>query len=244
MERREAGLRSRRRELAAGLGALAATLALTLWGAPSASAGGPTSVLVVSPESGETSSLYHSDEEYDELQRLLGPLGVGTPSRPPGANVLAARQINVTWLAHDVSPWRLDQIFPLADTDQVWIHTTENMPESVNGHWHRTKNPDQLRALLKDLGVMGKVSGEGHAIFPAPGQEPGIDVGSTDTDAAETSAPVRASSAAEDGTEWWWALPGLAAGAVLTLALRPFAQRMPWKRLRREPGPRQELRDM
>ncbi|MEU9171779.1 hypothetical protein AB0D34_28975 [Streptomyces sp. NPDC048420] len=247
MERHEVGRRGRCRELAAGLGALATALALTVWGAPSAAAGGPTSVLVVSPESGETSSLYYSDEEYGELQRLLGPPGVGTRSKPPEANLLAARQINVTWMAHDISPWRLDEIFPLADTDQVWIRTTENVADSVNGHWHATKNPAQLRALLNDLGVMGKASGEGHAIFPAPGQEPEIDAGAPDPGAAEvspTSAPVRASSAADDGTEWWWALPGLAAGAVLALVLRPFALRMPWERLRREPGPRQELRDV
>ncbi|WP_406101160.1 hypothetical protein [Streptomyces canus] len=234
-----AGPRGRCRELAAGSGALAVVFALTVWGAPSASAGGPTSVLVVSPESGETASLYYSDEEYDELERLLGPPGAGTRTTPPEANLLAARQINVTWMAHDVSPWRLDQVFPLAGTDEVWIRTAEHVPESVNGHWHRTKNPPQLRALLKDLGVMRKVSGEGHAIFPAPGQEPGSDAG-----AMPTQASVGPASTADDGTEWWWALPGIAAGAVLALVLRPFALRMRGHRVRREPGPRQELRDL
>lgn len=239
MERRETGRWGRCRELAAGLGALAAALTLAVWSAPSASAGGPTSVLVVSPESGETSSLYHSDEEYGELQRLLGPPGIGTRSKPPEAKLLGARQINVTWMAHDISPWRLDQIFPLADTDQVWIHTTESVPESVNGRWHSTKDPARLRSLLQNMGVMGKASGEGHAVFPAPGQEPGVDTG-----AAETSPSLRATPASDEATEWWWALPGLAAGAVLALVLRPFVLRMPWDRLRREPGPRQELRDV
>ncbi|MEU9325248.1 hypothetical protein [Streptomyces canus] len=234
-----AGPKGRCRELAAGSGALAVALALTVWGAPSASAGGPTSVLVVSPESGETASLYYSDEEYSELERLLRPPGAGTRTKPPEANLLAARQINVTWMAHDVSPWRLDQVFPLAGTDEVWIHTAEHVPEAVNGHWHRTKNPPQLRALLKDLGVMGKVSGEGHAIFPAPGQEPGSDAG-----AVATEASAGPSSTADDATEWWWALPGLAAGAVLALVLRPFALRMRGDRVRRERGPRQELRDL
>jgi len=240
----EAGPRGRCRELTAGAGALAVALSLMLWGAPSASAGGPTSVLVVSPESGETASLYYSDEEYGELERLLGPPGVGTRDKPPAANLLAARQINVTWLAHDVSPWRLDQVFPLADADAVWIHTADNVPESVNGRWHRTKNPAQLRALFRDLGVMGKTSGEGHAIFPAPGQEAGGDTGAADAEAAGASASTGPAATADDGTQWWWALPGLAAGAVLALVLRPFALRMPWDRVRREPGPRQELRDV
>jgi hypothetical protein len=221
------------------LGVLAAALALTVWSAPSASAGGPTSVLVVSPESRETASLYYSDKEYSELERLLRPPGAGTRTKPPEANLLAARQITVTWMAHDVSPWRLDQVFPLADRDEVWIHTAENLAESENSRWHRAENPGQLRVLLKDLGVMGKVSGEGHAIFPAPAQEPGSDAGAVE---AETSAVPP--SAADDDTEWWWALPGLAAGAVLALALRPLALRKSWRRLRGEPGPRQELRDV
>jgi hypothetical protein len=212
-------------------------LAVTVWGAPSASAGGPTSVLVVSPESRETASLYCSDERYAELDRLLGPSSADTRTKAPEANLLAARQINVTWMAHDVSPWRLDQVFPLADGDQVWIHT--EVPETVNGHWHRTKNPAQLRALLTDLGVMGKVSGEGHAIIPAPAQESGSDAGAVDT---EPSASL--SSTADDDTEWWWAIPGLAAGAVLALVLRPFVLGKPWDRLRGETGPRQELRDV
>jgi len=239
MKRSAGGWRGRCRELAVGLGALSAAIALTVWSAPSASAGGPTSVLVVSPESGETASLYYSDEEYGELVRLLGPPGAGTRTKPPEANLLAARQINVTWMAHDISPWRLDQVFPLADGDEVWIHSAEDVPETVNGHWHRTDHPVQLRALLKDLGVMGKASGEGHAMFPAPEQEPGSDAA-----AVRAGAAADPSAAADDGTEWWWALPGLAAGAVLALVLRPFALRKPWDRLRGERGPRQELRDV
>ncbi|MFJ6391692.1 hypothetical protein ACIQJT_29250 [Streptomyces sp. NPDC091972] len=219
---------------------LTAVLAVSVWGAPSASAGGPTSVLVVSPESAETASLYRSDEEYGELERLLGPSSAGTRTKPPEANLLAARQINVTWMAHDVSPWRLDQVFPLADGDQVWIHTAANVPETVSGYWHRTKNPARLRALLADLGVMGKASGEGHAVFPAPAEEePASDVQAGDTEASGIP-----SSAADAGTGWWWAFPGLAAGAVLAWLLRPFAPRKPWERLRGEPGPRQELRDV
>jgi hypothetical protein len=209
---------------------LTVALAVTVWGAPSASAGGPTSVLVV--------SLYYSDEEYSELERLLGPPGAGT-TKPPKVDLLAARQINVTWMAHDVSPWRLDQVFPSPDRDEVWIRTVDNPPETVNSHWHRTKNPAQLRSLLKDLEVMGKVSGEGHAIFPAPTQEPGSDAGAVDT---KTSAGPP--SPADDGSQWWWALPGLAAGAVLAWVLRPIALRKPWDRRRGEPGPRQELRDV
>ncbi|MDH6549197.1 hypothetical protein M2161_005895 [Streptomyces sp. SAI-133] len=247
MKRRESGRigwRGRGRELASGLGALAAALTLTVWAASAASAGGPTSVLVVSPESGETASLYHSDEEYGELQRLLGSPGTGTRTKPPEANLLAARQINVTWMAHDVSPWRIDQVFPLADTDEVWIHTAEHVPESVNGHWHRANESHQLRSLLDDLGVMGAISGEGHAIFPAPEQAADGSAEAAPTGTAKTSASAAPRATEYDGTGWWWSLPGLAAGAVLALTLRPLALRRRWERPRREPGPRQELRDV
>ncbi|MCT9076312.1 hypothetical protein [Streptomyces fulvoviolaceus] len=241
MRRHEGGRSGRCRELAALAGALAVTFALMIWGASSASAGGPTSVLVVSPQSTETAALYCTDKEYGELERLLGAPGTGTRDKPPEANLAAARQINVTWMVHDVSPWRLDRVFPLADADDVWIHTAENVPASVNGEWHRARNPGQLRALLKDLGLMGETSGEGHAIFPTPWQESGNDSATAEPETAAATSPT---PAADDEADWWWALPGLAAGAVLALVLRPFAMRMPPARLRREPGPRQELRDV
>ncbi|MFF0010498.1 hypothetical protein [Streptomyces sp. NPDC005374] len=223
---------------------MAAALALTVWNAPLASAGGPTSVLVVSPESGETGSRYYSDEEFGELQRLLDPPGAGARTKPSEADLLAARQINVTWMLHDVSPWRLDEVFPLAGSDQVWIRTAGNVPESVNGDWHQPKNPAQLRSLLKELGVMGTVYAEGDAVFPTPGRQAGSAAGAVDTEAARAPASLGPSSVTDDGTGWWWALPGVAAGAVLALALRSFVMRGPWDRLRRERGPRQELRDV
>ncbi len=70
------------RRLTAAAAALTAALALIVWAASPASAGGPTSVLVVSPESQETASAYCSDKAYSELERLLGPVGKGTRERP------------------------------------------------------------------------------------------------------------------------------------------------------------------
>lgn len=242
MREKVGGRSGRCRELAVFAGALAVTLALMVWGASSASAGGPTSVLVVSPQSAETASLYYSDKEYGELERLLGQPGTGTRDKPPEAALPAARQINLTWMVHDVSPWRLDRVFPLADSDDVWIHTAANLTETVNGHWHRAQHPDRLRALLKKLGVMGETSAEGgvSGLYPAPWE-----TGDTATDPADTTTVTvqTGTPATDDDTEWWWALPGAAAGAVLALVLRPYVRRMPWDRLRREPGPRQELRD-
>lgn len=200
-------------------------------------------MLVVSPESGETASLYYSDKEFGELQRLLEIPGAGTRAKPPEATLAAARQINVTWMLHDVSPWRMDQVFPLPDTDQVWIRANI-VPEGVTSHWYQPKDAARIRSLLNDLGVMGRVYGGGDAVFPTPGQGSGSSAGAVSTETSETSASVGTSATTDDGAGWWWALPGLAAGAVVALVLRPFVLRRPWGRPRREPGPRQELRDV
>ncbi|GAA4068326.1 hypothetical protein GCM10022233_50130 [Streptomyces shaanxiensis] len=188
-------------------------------------------MLLVSPESTETASLYYSDKDYVELGQLLDAPGTGTRDKPPEADLTAARQVNVTWMIHDVTPWRLDQVFPLDDGRDVWIHTAANLDRTRNGTWHRADHPTQLRALLKGLGLMGKASAD------------------TAANAAEATEVTEASPAratrSGGATDWWWALPGAAAGAVLALFLRPYVARLPLDRLRRgEPGPRQELRDV
>ncbi|WP_280878329.1 hypothetical protein [Streptomyces pseudovenezuelae] len=223
------------------------------WVASSASAGGPTSVLVTSPTSGEATALYYSDKEYDALQKLLGAAGVGTRDVPPQVATAQARQINVTWMAHDVSPWRVDQVFPVDSGPRaVWIHTAADMPETPNGYWHRADHPAELRSLLKKLGVMAKSSGDGYAgIFPEPWQSQET-APTTGPDTTTTTVSV-GTPGTTDGTRWrsnwWWTLPGAAGGAALALALvlRPLASRLPpgwWRGGGRESGPRQELQDV
>ncbi|MFJ7075980.1 hypothetical protein [Streptomyces sp. NPDC098781] len=205
----------------------------------------------MSPESTETAALYYSDEEYGELERLLGAQGEGTRDKPPEAELTAARQINVTWMAHDVSPWRLDRVYPAHKGQDVWIHTAADLDITANGAWHRADHPSQLRALFKKLGLMGEPSSAGHAAIPPGAESPGTEEGAADspsTSAADSvdavTAVSPAASGSREGTDWWWALPGAAAGAVLALVLRPYVTRLPLERLRGEPGPRQELRDV
>jgi hypothetical protein len=215
-------------------------------------------VLVTSPLSGEATAVYFSDDRYEQLQKLLGPTRTGTRSEPPRTDTADARQINITWMVHDITPWRVDRVFPVTAKDVVWIHTAADAPHSLNGYWHRAGHPGQLRALLKELGVMGESSGAGYAgIFPAPWQS---ETAAPDAVAPAVPAPEAPAPEASEGitrvtatspgsgagsTGWWWAIPGVAAGAVLALVLRPLASRIPVDRLRRDrsPGPRQELRD-
>ncbi|MFD7403994.1 hypothetical protein ACFV7R_15240 [Streptomyces sp. NPDC059866] len=86
--------KGRCREPAALTAALAVALTLLLWGAPAASAGGPTSVLVVSPESTEAAAQYSTEKEHGELQRLLGGQD-GTGSAGPGMR--AGRAAGAWW---------------------------------------------------------------------------------------------------------------------------------------------------
>ncbi|MDC0765892.1 hypothetical protein [Streptomyces sp. HD] len=247
---RRGGWKVRCRELTALTGALGAAFALLLWGAASpASAGGPTSVLLVSPESRETAALYYSDKEYDELARLLGSPGSGTRDKPPEADLTASRQINITWMVHDVTPWRLDQVYSAHKGQGVWIHTAAKLDSTTNGIWHRADHPTRLRALLTKLDLMGKASGEDGAAVspPSASRESGTDEAAEAAPAQAGSAAGRDSGSASEsggGTDWWWSLPGAAAGAVLALVLRPFLTRLPLDRRRGEPGPHQELRDI
>jgi hypothetical protein len=235
------------------MGALAAALALMVWGAAPASAGGPTSVLVVSPGSEETASLYYSDKEYAALEQLLGPPDRGTRDKPPEADLASVRLVNVSWMLHDVTPWRVDRVFLGSIEEDVWIHTAAKLPETPNGVWHRAEDPSDLHKLLYGLGVMGHTTGTDSAsgIYPAPWETEtaGATAGSgtpgsgAEQDAAADSG-TPAASGAGDGTGWWWAIPGGVAGAVLALVLRPYVMRLPPVRRRKDdPGPRQELLD-
>ncbi|MCX4818870.1 hypothetical protein OG883_02915 [Streptomyces sp. NBC_01142] len=243
------------------LAALATVLALTWLLAPSAMAGGPTSVLLTSPASSETASLYYSDEDYAELSNLL----VTSPEReqgqrPPGLHMeVGTRQINVTWLVHDVQPWRLDQVYLSKRPEVVWIHTSTDM-ETQQGTWHKAGHPKDLFLLVKKLGLLGRTSSEGGGAQPPPAWEQGEDQSQNPGEAGapeeQSAAPpatdpaaATATATATDGsTDWWWAIPGLAAGAVLALVLRPLASRLPRPPFGRgggtpETGPRQQLLD-
>jgi hypothetical protein len=191
-----------------------------------ANAGGPTSVLVVSPQNGNAAGLYYSDPEYDRLMTVLG-------GDAPGAAVTASNQqpagygpeyVTVTWLIHDVMIWRIDRVFLAPDPGEMWVVTqfadaeggtagpADGMfPGQTGGAtavWHRPADPAALSTLLADLHVTSTGAVEVVASSVAAGVSSG-----TGDPSGDPSGGV--------GSAWWAALAGLGIGVVAAIvALR------------------------
>lgn len=196
-----------------------------------ASAGGPTSVLIVSPSTGQTASLYADDPDYALLLELLEPVpgmadnvqaGVG-----PGTNA-----ITVTWLSHDVSVWRVDRILADAVLGPL-IYTNDSMsarePFDITGPgvWHRAQEPASLSYLLDRLGVLDAKNGA----KPPTAR------------AAELPAPA-GPGATSDDAGWLWALPVLAGGIAIGLVGRPYVSKVARRWRERDRGPLHQLIDL
>jgi hypothetical protein len=212
------------RSLALAAGAAVAAL-LVLPG--QAAGGGPTSVLIVSPTTGQTASLYHHDPDYELLTELLEPAPALVEETPmsvgPGTG-----HINVTWLVHDVSVWRVDRISldsergPLINTSGL-MSISSTFDTGEPGVWHRALEPAALLALLDRLVLETPYSAENAAV-PAP------------------ELPVQA--VAPENDRWWWAAPALAAGVALGLVGRPHATHAVRRWRERDRGPRHQLIDV
>ena len=185
-----------------------------------AQAGGPTSALLSVPGQGKTASLYYTDAEYDALAGLVGMTsdsGTGTVDQS-GRSHAAGAGVTVTWLIHDVMPWRVDHIY-LTGQGAPWIAT--QLSDDSGGIWdsavvwHQPTSPSELVGLLNKLGV-GAASVEtddftGVAGAPLPDQaEP---AGTTTRETTTTTEPGPADTSSFTGV--WWALGGLAAGVLL-----------------------------
>jgi len=180
-----------------------------------AAAGGPTSVLLSVPGEGRTASLYYTDAEYDQLARLVGigtDTGTWTVDRS-GQDHASGPGITVTWMVHDVLPWRVDRIYPNGK-GAPWIATQLGEGETVlqtTPTWHQARDGAELMALLDTLRVADAArqaddfDGVAGAPVPEPGQTQPNVTASADADDADGIAGV------------WWALGGLLAGVLATL---------------------------
>ena len=136
----------------------AALLSVAALAAAPAAAGGPTSALLSIPGAGSTASLYYTDPEYDELAGLVG---VNEPSGTFDGKESGGHEfgpgITVTWLVHDVEPWRVDRIY-LGGKDGPWISTQVSDFGGASIWespvlWHRPAAGARLTNLLDGLGL-------------------------------------------------------------------------------------------
>lgn len=202
---------------------LAAALAAALLSASApASAGGPTSVLLVSPSTGRTEALHATNEAYTTLmsQLVVEPVPAAGPGFEPG---IGGDQVVVTWMVHDVQPWRVDRITFDDDGRPEWINTVQTMGAQLQfddqGVWHRPTDAGVLHDLLVDLGLVGRT---------------GLRAADESAEAESADAAAAAPAATPPGDDGvgasLWALPAVAAGGVAGV----LGDR--WLRRRREGG--------
>ena len=197
-----------RRILAVVVLALAA-----LVGLPSgAAAGGPTSVIITEPGV-SAGALYFQDEAYDTLEGLLPADETRGKSSPPSN----ARSYNLTWLVHDVQPWRWDRVAVLAD-GTAWVSTS--FTEFGTAGWQPLDGAAKQVSAIIDGVLEG---GAAPIVLTDVPEEPA------------TAPPARAEDAREPWfslTGWGWVVPGALLGLVVGVA----AARRP-----RDTEPRQVL---
>jgi len=202
---------------------LLAAWALLLLAPPGpATAGGPTSALLSVPGEGRTASLYYTDAAYEELSELLGVTsvsGVSGAEDTSGVGHESGMGVTVTWLIHDVTPWRVDRIY-LGGVGAPWVAT--QLMDSETGSiwdspvvWHQPAAGKELALLLDKLGV-GQTRGAGGTDEPVPPVGPAPAVPAPDEPAA--AAPADDSSGTSAGDDRvWWGLGGVAAGVLLAV---------------------------
>lgn len=178
-----------------------------------AHAGGPTSVLITQ-QGAAAGALYYDDAAYDALLELLPATETQGKAESPG---VGGDYYNLTWMIHDVMPWRFDRVHVARD-GTAWVSTSLSA-DSVAG-WQPVDAPENLAELL--AGVLER-SAAPQVVSLAPEVAP------------PTSAP-----ASPDGSDpswfsltgWRWVVPG----ALLGLLVGAVAARR-----RDEEGPRQVL---
>ncbi len=206
--------------------ALAAVFAALLLGATQASAGGPTSVLISNPATNSAAALYHTDADYQALMDALEPSG--KPAVKLGQGNIGPGSINITWLIHDVTVWRVD--FVHLDSDgQVLVQNNTAPGGGISweggNEWQVASDPATVHDVLDRAGVLAADSAH-----DAKAADEAADAAPARTDSPEKSASLL--------TGWWWLLPGAAAGIALGLGARPLGAELA---RRRELGPRHQL---
>ncbi|GAA3543203.1 hypothetical protein [Kribbella ginsengisoli] len=193
-----------------------------------AHAGGPTSVLLSSPDNGKVVATGYEDKTYSELQMLLDAEPKGADD---GVEHSSGTFVRATWLIHDMTPWRLDIIYPDAPGGP-WIATTQSdlstgkLPDKQV--WHRATDDVKLVKLLVGLGLLhGKGHNEavgGPTLLPAAPQTP-AEVAAVD----DTPTTTVLKTEQKPLLGWRWTIPGFLAGAAAMYLLIRLLPRRNWQ---------------
>jgi len=125
--------------------------------------------------------------------------------------------IRVTWLIHDVTPWRIDHIY-LEGEGAPWVATQTTGGEGgsiwdAQVVWHRPDSPTELEALLDDLGL-AEASLEAGPFTGVPGAD--VNAPSEPLQGTPVAASTKTASVAGGAAAAWWGLAGLLVGALAT----------------------------
>jgi hypothetical protein len=187
---------------------------------PPATAGGPTSVLVTDPGTGRAAALYYSDPRYGTLDTVLAG---ALPLEEEPSEALGPA-LNLTWMVHDVQPWRTQQLHLDAQGGPLVVtYGGELTGDSGRVTWSRVTDADALAGVLDSV-LRQRPTSDAAAEAEVPAPEPVV-----------TERVVRETAwFSLDG--WRWLLPGLAVGAGLALLVA--------RRRTDDTGPRQVLTDV
>ena len=197
------------RRRAAVVSVVAALCSTFLFLTTEAQAGGPTSVLLTNSNAERAAGVYYTDQQYIDLENLLHGDNTtkGTAASVPSGG---GTYRTVTWLIHDVSVWRTDQLV-LGIEGAPWIYT--QLPHAngagVTGEkWRSLKDGDAIVNLLSAIGV----------------------VGDEQVTSSVDSVTALGTTAAEPGNNsaappWRWAVPGLVLGLLAGVLIARWRSR-------------------
>src|SRR6476469_6479772 len=178
----------------------AVAAALLVASAPPASAGGPTSVLAVDYDGSRAAGALTGSPAYANLEKALDAYNAPTGDAMPAASFMDS-QVRLTWLIHDVTPWRVDAV--IVDGGDVWVETSMNLADGKDlfqapAVLHRPKDAALLLATLTSLGVYGDAlpAGTSTASPPVARRAAGAPVAVPVTPGAGTAVPP-------GGVPWW-----------------------------------------
>jgi hypothetical protein len=175
-------------------------------------AGGPTSVLIVNYGQSRASGALTGSTAYENLSRALDAM-----SEPKGEtrsrDDFMSSEIRLTWMIHDVSPWRVDALF--LDGKDVWVSTTMSYDGASlfdkPAVWHRPADARLLLATLTSLGVIGAL--------PASATTPQADAtAAAAPPARQLAMATPAATVPATGWPWWPAVVAVVAALGLGFA--------------------------